>query len=48
MKTSLSVVLLVIVLIVGGAVTTAKKACKSGYHSWCVPVFTGRHTKTPA
>jgi hypothetical protein len=47
MKTPLLVLLIVIVLIVGGAVSTVKKACKSGYHSWCVPVFTVRHhTKT--
>jgi hypothetical protein len=37
MNSPLFVVLIVIVLVVGGALTTVKKACKNGYHSWCVP-----------
>jgi hypothetical protein len=43
MNSRLLAVLIVIALIVGGAVSVVKKACKSGYHAWCVPVSTVRH-----
>ena len=47
MKSSFLVALIVIVLIVGSTLTTMNKACKSGYHAWCVPMSTLRHhTKT--
>ena len=38
-----SLVLLIVIVLMVGAVTTVKKACKSGYHSWCVPTSTERH-----
>ena len=41
MNSRLLAVLIVMVLIVGSAVV--KKTCKSGYYSWCAPVFTVRH-----
>jgi hypothetical protein len=41
-------VLVVIMLVVGSAVSVVKKACKTGYHTWCAPVSTVRHhVKTP-
>jgi len=43
MSSRLLAVLIVIVLVVGSAVSVVKKACKSGYHTWCVPVSTVRH-----
>ena len=43
MNSPLLVVLIVIAFAIGGAVTTVKKACKKGYHSWCVPTSTVRH-----
>ena len=49
MNSRLLAVLIVMVLIVGSAVV--KKTCKSGYHSWCAPMFTVRHhsrTQPPA
>ena len=43
MNSRLLAVLIVMVLIVGSAVSVVKKTCKSSYHSWCAPVFTVRH-----
>jgi hypothetical protein len=40
MNSPLLVVLIVIVLIVGSALTIMNKACKSGYHAWCAPMST--------
>ena len=34
-------VLIVIVLIVGSTLTIMNKACKSGYHAWCAPMWYG-------
>jgi hypothetical protein len=51
MSSRLLAMLIVIVLVVGGAVSVVKKACKSGYHTWCAPVSTVRHhvkTQPPA
>jgi hypothetical protein len=48
MNSPLLVVIVVIVLIVGSALTIMNKACKSGYHSWCGPISTAHHhAKTP-
>ena len=47
MKTSILVVLLVIVLLIGGTLSALNKACKSGYHSWCAEMSSvlRHHTK---
>jgi hypothetical protein len=45
------VVVTVIMLIVGSTLTIMNKACKSGYHVWCAPIYTVRHyvkTRPPA
>jgi hypothetical protein len=51
MNSSLFVALIVIVLVVGSTLSVVNKACKSGYHAWCAPMFTVRHhsrTQPPA
>jgi len=51
MKTALVIVLTAAVVIVGSTLTIMNKACKSGYHTWCNPMFTARHhimTRPPA
>ena len=49
MNSPLLVAVIVIVLMVGGTLTTMNKACKHGYHAWCAPMSTVRHhVKTPA
>ena len=51
MKTALVIVLTAAVVIVGSTLTIMNKACKSGYHAWCNPMFTARHhimTRPPA
>jgi choline-glycine betaine transporter len=47
MNSSLLVVLIVIVLVVGSTLTIMNKACKSGYHPWCAPMSTVRHHVKP-
>ena len=47
MNNSLLAVLIVIALVVGSAVSVVKKACKSGYHTWCVSMTVGHHAKPP-
>jgi hypothetical protein len=48
MKTPLLAMLIVIVLIIGSALSAMNKACKSGYHAWCAPMSTAlrHHVKT--
>jgi hypothetical protein len=43
MNSSLLGVLIVIILIVGSALSIMNKACKSGHHAWCVPMSTVQH-----
>jgi len=43
MNSPLLAVIIVIVLIVGSTLSIMNKACKSGYHTWCAPIFTVRH-----
>ncbi len=43
MKTALVIVLSSVVVIVGSTLTVMNKACKSGYHAWCNPMFIVRH-----
>jgi hypothetical protein len=43
MNSSLLVVLIVIMLVVGSTLSVMNKACKSGYHAWCAPMSTVRH-----
>jgi hypothetical protein len=43
MNSSLLVVLIVIMLIVGSTLSIMNRACKSGYHAWCAPMSTVRH-----
>ena len=48
MNSHLLTALIVLTLIVGSAVSVVKKTCKTGYHTWCTPVFTVlHHIKTP-
>jgi hypothetical protein len=51
MNSPLIAVIIVIALIVGSTLSVMNKACKSGYHAWCDPMFTVRHhvkTQPPA
>jgi choline-glycine betaine transporter len=51
MNSSLLVVLIVTVLVVGSTLSIMNKACKSGYHAWCAPMSTVWHrvkTRPPA
>jgi hypothetical protein len=52
MNSPLLVVIIVIVLVVGSTLSIMNKACKSGYHAWCAPIFTVHHhhvkTRPPA
>ena len=43
MNSPLLAIIIVIVLIVGSTLSIMNKACKTGYHSWCDPMFTVRH-----
>jgi hypothetical protein len=43
MNSPLIVVIIVIVLVVGSALSIMNKACKSGYHAWCAPMSTVHH-----
>ena len=43
MNSSLLVVLIAIVLIVGSALSIMNKACKRGHHAWCAPMSTVQH-----
>ena len=38
MNSPLLAILIVIVIVIGSALTFMNKACKSGYHSWCAPL----------
>jgi hypothetical protein len=38
MNSPLLAVLVMIVIVIGGALTTMNKACKTGYHAWCAPM----------
>ena len=46
MNTPIIAVIIAIMLIVGSTLSVMNKACKSGYHAWCDPMFTARHVKT--
>ncbi len=51
MNSSLLMILIVIILIVGSTLSIMNKACKGGYHAWCAPMSTVRHhvkTQPPA
>jgi hypothetical protein len=39
-------VIIVIALITGSALSIMNKACKSGHHAWCAPMFTYVHHRT--
>ena len=43
MNSSLLAVLIVIMLMVGSALSIMNKACKSGHHAWCAPMSTLHH-----
>jgi hypothetical protein len=43
MNTPVITVIIVVVLIVGSALSIMNRACKSGYHAWCAPMSTVRH-----
>jgi hypothetical protein len=47
MNNSLLAVIIVIALVVGSAVSVVKKACKSGHHTWCVPISSVAKTRSP-
>ena len=40
MNSPLLAVLVMIVIVIGGALTTMNKACNTGYHAWCAPMST--------
>jgi hypothetical protein len=40
MNSPLLAVAVVILIIIGSALTLMNKACKSGYHAWCAPMST--------
>ena len=51
MNTPLISVIIVIVLIVGSALSVMNKACKRGHHAWCAPMSIVHHhgkTQPPA
>jgi hypothetical protein len=39
MNTPLIAVIIVITLIVGSTLSIMNKACKSGHHAWCAPMW---------
>jgi hypothetical protein len=43
MKTTLLIVLTVVVLGTGSALAVMNNACKSSHHAWCVPIADIRH-----
>ena len=43
MNNALLAVLVMIVILIGSALTMMSNACKSSYHAWCDPTFTARH-----
>jgi hypothetical protein len=45
MNSPLLAVLVMMVIVIGGALTTMNKACKTGYHAWCAPMSTQHHAK---
>jgi hypothetical protein len=48
MNSPFLVVIMVIVLLVGSALSIINKACKSGHHAWCAPMSTVQHhVRTP-
>ena len=48
MNTPIIAVIIVVAIIVGSALSSMNKACKSGYHAWCAPMPTTvrHHLKT--
>ena len=43
MNNALLSVLVMIVIVIGSALTLMKQACKTGYHAWCAPMLTVQH-----
>jgi hypothetical protein len=43
MKTSLSIVVAAVVLVVGSSLAIVNSACKSNHHSWCARMSDFRH-----
>jgi hypothetical protein len=43
MKTPLLIALTAFVLVTGSTLAIMNNACKSSYHSWCVPASSIRH-----
>jgi hypothetical protein len=48
MNSPLLAILVMIVILIGSALTFMSKACKSDYHAWCAPMYTlvGDHGET--
>jgi hypothetical protein len=48
MNNPLLAVLVMIVIVIGGALTTMNRACKTSYHVWCAPMsaLVQHHAKT--
>jgi len=48
MNTPVTTIVIAIALIAGSTVSIMSKACKSGYHAWCVPMssLVRHHSKT--
>jgi hypothetical protein len=47
MNSPILAILVVIVIVIGSALTLMDKSCKNGYHAWCAPMSTlvRHHTK---
>jgi hypothetical protein len=43
METRLLIVVAAIVFVTGSTLAIMNNACKSGYHSWCAPVYGFHH-----
>ena len=48
MNSPILAVLIMFVILIGSGLTVMNKACKTGYHAWCAPMFAlvQHHTKT--
>ena len=44
MNAPVAAVIVVIALILGSTLSIMNEACKSGYHAWCSPTSTIRHS----
>jgi hypothetical protein len=43
MNHALLAALVIVVIVIGSALTIMNKPCKSSHHAWCAPISTVRH-----